>query len=241
MEEETNLQLLDNLDDQHLRPEFLAAVEGLKSKIFSQVKPKVLHETFVTGDMLLDLCTSYVDAINVGSVPCIESTWDYIWQFEWDKLIKQLTTEYSKDLSEVLSTTKIPLKEVEEKNWLLVTKYVAKFESTKLGGDLDTQRFQEHLKNKLNKAYTEILSEVRKSQIDKAQVYLKSLVSDINMKIRKGDAYDSLQSFFTDLDSENEKFEQEFPLIDPATKAYHWKQKTRKLVSLMLWSKFVNS
>jgi len=41
-----------------------------------------LNGRFITGEMLLELCTAYTTAINKGSVPCIESAWTYICQNE---------------------------------------------------------------------------------------------------------------------------------------------------------------
>ena len=82
VEEESNLQKLDSLDNTELRPEFLQGIEQLKNKIFSEVSPKLLNGSKVSGGALIDLCTSYVDAINEGKVPSIESAWDYICQFE---------------------------------------------------------------------------------------------------------------------------------------------------------------
>jgi hypothetical protein len=61
----------------------------LRQKIFKKVKPKVLNGRFITGEMLLELCTSYTTAINKGSVPCIESAWTYICQNETQRAFQE--------------------------------------------------------------------------------------------------------------------------------------------------------
>ena len=61
-----------------MRPEFVRQMDLLRSKIFKRVKPKSLNNRFVTGASLLELCEAYTEAINKGSVPCIESAWSYV-------------------------------------------------------------------------------------------------------------------------------------------------------------------
>ena len=77
-EEETDLQVLQTLEDDCLRPEFVEVARKLRTKIFKRVKPKTLNGKFITGEMLLELCHSYANAINKGSVPSIKSAWSYV-------------------------------------------------------------------------------------------------------------------------------------------------------------------
>lgn len=50
----------------------------LRGRIYKRVKPKVLNGRYITGEMFLELCLAYTEAINKGSVPCIESAWTYL-------------------------------------------------------------------------------------------------------------------------------------------------------------------
>lgn len=77
-EEEKDLQTLQKMDDDKLRPEFIEQMTALRSRIFKRVKPKLLNGKYITGEMFLELCQAYVTAINKGSVPCIESAWTYL-------------------------------------------------------------------------------------------------------------------------------------------------------------------
>ena len=42
------------------------------------MKPKMLNGKILTGEMLYGVIQSYVNAINKGAVPNIESAWSYI-------------------------------------------------------------------------------------------------------------------------------------------------------------------
>jgi hypothetical protein len=86
-EEEKDLQKLQDMGDNLLRPEFFDQMGKLRDKIFKRVKPKVLNGKFITGEMLLELCYAYTDSINKGSVPCIESAWTYLCQNECQRAI----------------------------------------------------------------------------------------------------------------------------------------------------------
>lgn len=75
---EENLQILEKMQLEELRPEFVDQVMQLRRKVINRVKPKLMHGKKLTGDMLYNLAGSYVDAINKGAVPNIETAWSYI-------------------------------------------------------------------------------------------------------------------------------------------------------------------
>ena len=52
-EEEKDLQNLQQLEDEVLRPEFLEQMQGLRTKVFKRVKPKTLKNQILNGEMLL--------------------------------------------------------------------------------------------------------------------------------------------------------------------------------------------
>jgi hypothetical protein len=55
VEEEANLQKLQFLNDNELRPEFLDGVKQLQDKIFSQIGPKCFGSSYLTGELFVDL------------------------------------------------------------------------------------------------------------------------------------------------------------------------------------------
>jgi len=46
--------------------------------VFNKAKPKNLKGKDLSGPMLLEVAQAYVEAINEGSIPVIESAWDYM-------------------------------------------------------------------------------------------------------------------------------------------------------------------
>ena len=76
--DEQDLQSFENKELDELRPEFREQALNLKTLIFQNVKPKQLYGKNLTGDLYCELINSYVEAINKGAVPNIETSWIYI-------------------------------------------------------------------------------------------------------------------------------------------------------------------
>jgi hypothetical protein len=75
---EENLQSLEKMQLEELRPEFVEQVMQLRRKVINRIKPKIMHGKKLNGEMLYNLALSYVEAINKGAVPNIETAWSYI-------------------------------------------------------------------------------------------------------------------------------------------------------------------
>ena len=73
--DEDQLQNLENLPQEKLRPEFTEQIINLRKKIFSRIKIKKMNDTGLNGNMYLNLVKGLISALNSGNVPNIENTW----------------------------------------------------------------------------------------------------------------------------------------------------------------------
>lgn len=73
VQDERQIQSLNNLPDNQLRPEFLQQLNGLREQVLSKVTPKQLKGVNLNIRMYFAMVEKYVDAINEGSVPNISS------------------------------------------------------------------------------------------------------------------------------------------------------------------------
>ena len=96
VENENDLQNLMNLPDNKIRPEFIKQSNMLKNKIYMKIKPKTFNNKILSGQMLIDLLESVVNAINEGAIPVIENSWNYIANNECLKSIKENTENFRK-------------------------------------------------------------------------------------------------------------------------------------------------
>ena len=97
VESESELQKLMTLSDNKIRPEFLKQCEMLRNKIFMKIKPKTFNGKILSGQMLINLLKSIIEAINEGAIPVIENSWKYIINNECLKIIRE-NVEYFKKL-----------------------------------------------------------------------------------------------------------------------------------------------
>ena len=86
---EADLQKLNTLKNEEFRKEFISQAETVRKSIFGSIKPKMMRGRGVNGGMLLALCRKWIEVINDGGMPEIESTWKYICQGEIAAVFKR--------------------------------------------------------------------------------------------------------------------------------------------------------
>ena len=52
----------------------------------------------INGDMLIDLCKAYIQALNCGNMPNIENAWNYVCKSESIKALKFCEQDLEKQL-----------------------------------------------------------------------------------------------------------------------------------------------
>ncbi|MCO5594958.1 hypothetical protein L7F22_048995 [Adiantum nelumboides] len=79
---ERDLQRLDQLPFDSLRPEFRAGIDAFTKFVFDRTKPKQLGSIIMTGPLLASLTQSFLDALNAGAVPTIATSWQNVEESE---------------------------------------------------------------------------------------------------------------------------------------------------------------
>ncbi len=86
-EAEKDLQKLDQIDNSFLRPEFVTQVKSIRSKVYNKVRPKKINGQCLNGHLLVTLCKGYMETINKGHLPNVESAWFYVCRSEGLKAV----------------------------------------------------------------------------------------------------------------------------------------------------------
>lgn len=76
----------------------------LRRKVLHRVKPKKINGKALNGAMFWNLLNSYVEAINKGAIPSIESSWAYICKNECLKAQEESYEVFQKQIAEELSS-----------------------------------------------------------------------------------------------------------------------------------------
>lgn len=101
--DEANLQNLQNMEMDHMRPDFVDQVMNLRKKIMSKAKVKMLNGKPLSGFMLVSLLQSYVNSINDGAVPNIENAWTYICKNQCNNSLQSSMEEYEEMMNDAMS------------------------------------------------------------------------------------------------------------------------------------------
>jgi len=86
---EEDLKRLQELDDAELRPEFVAQLASLRSKLFALARPKRVAGRPVDASLLADLVASYVEAINGDRAPVVADAWTQVTRARCEKGVSQ--------------------------------------------------------------------------------------------------------------------------------------------------------
>ncbi|XP_003418519.1 guanylate-binding protein 6 [Loxodonta africana] len=103
---------IEDVPEGELDPNFREQTKNFCSYIFTNAKTKTLREgIIVNGNRLGTLVVTYVDAINSGSVPCLENAVTTLAQLENTAAVQKAVDHYSKQMAQ---SVKLPTDTVQE-------------------------------------------------------------------------------------------------------------------------------
>lgn len=99
LSDEEQLQEIDKVPYEELRPEFRDGLEELKEYLyFHHLKPKVVNNVAVNGSSFIALCEQYISAICEGGVPTITSAWEEVMQQECEHACDRALEAYDLEI-----------------------------------------------------------------------------------------------------------------------------------------------
>ena len=195
--DEDNLQSLEKMDVTKLRKEFIEQVNYLRKVVLNSINPKKLNGQELSGEMFINLLNSYVNMINEGAVPIIQTAWTYIRQNQALLAKKRCLEDYAKKLKEL--ENKFPMKEEYLKSILKKIKLDVTFIFREgIIGDPEEKDVQE-LKTELKKMKKEII----KKNIDITKTMTEKFMEENfkNMKIKlENNQYEDILDYKDDME-----------------------------------------
>jgi ABC-type phosphate transport system auxiliary subunit len=184
--DEKNLQNLQNMEMDQMRPDFVEQVLNLRKRIMGKARVKTLNGKPLSGFMLASLLQSYVTSINEGAVPNIESAWYYICKTQCSNSLQAAFNEYEELMKESL-----------QHSWPISEDYlssihkeckeqaVKSYKRTAVGEY--KEHFQEELENKIAEKLNWIEGENKRDFEKMLSMALVSHYAKIEKKISNGD------------------------------------------------------
>ena len=175
---------------------------SLRQRIFKRVKPKVLNGKFITGELFMELCQSYTQAINKGSIPCIESAWTYLCQNECQRAIQESLAHYDKEMRQKIflnlkQTDCVNQNQLKEHHRKVRDESISLFKEKAVGENL--KDFEGKILEDIQKKFLAIKTKCLAIYEQKCQKAIQKEVENIESLIRQ-DLYATVLDFNTELD-----------------------------------------
>lgn len=147
---ETELQHLDQIPLEKLRPEFRSGLDAFTKFVFERSKPKQVDSTIMTGPILAGITKLFLDALNSDAVPTISSSWQSIEESECQRALDRATAIYVSAFDRTKPPQEVFLKEAHEE---AVQKSLSAFNASAVGSGSTRQKYEVLLQNFLQKAF----------------------------------------------------------------------------------------
>ncbi|KAL6992487.1 hypothetical protein U1Q18_010597 [Sarracenia purpurea var. burkii] len=150
LNKENELQRLDQIPLDKLRPEFRSGLDALTRFVFERTRPKQVGATVMTGPILARITQSFLDAINNGAVPTITSSWQSVEEAECQRACDLATEVYMSAFDRSKPPEEVALREAHEE---AAQKSIAAFNDIAIGAGSTRQKYEKRLQNFLKKAF----------------------------------------------------------------------------------------
>lgn len=147
---ENDLQRLDQISLQKLRPEFRSGLDALTKFVFERTRPKQVGATIMTGPVLVGVTQSYLDALNNGAVPSITSSWQSVEEAECRKAYDSAAEFYMCGFDRRKPPEEVALREAHEE---AVQKSLAVYNAAAVGVGSARKKYEELLHKFFRKAF----------------------------------------------------------------------------------------
>ncbi|TYJ30667.1 hypothetical protein E1A91_A06G146300v1 [Gossypium mustelinum] len=147
---ENDLQRLDQISLDKLRPEFRAGLDALTKFVFERTRPKQVGGTVLTGPVLIGITQSYLDALNNGAVPTISSSWQSVEEAECRRAYDSAAEIYMSTFDRTKPPDEVALREAHEE---AIQRALAAYNASAVGVGSMRKKYEELLKKFFRKAF----------------------------------------------------------------------------------------
>ncbi|XP_015055972.1 guanylate-binding protein 1-like [Solanum pennellii] len=174
---ENELQRLDQIPLENLRPEFKAGLDALTRFVFERTRPKQVGATIMTGPLFARITQSFLDALNNGAVPTITSSWQSVEEAECQRAYDSAAERYMSSFDRSKPPEEGALREAHED---ASQKAMAEFNSTAVGAGSIRMKYEKRLQNFIKKAFEEL----KKDAFREAYLQCSNAIQDMEKELR---------------------------------------------------------
>jgi hypothetical protein len=228
--DEGKLQVLPQLPDSELRPEFLESLKVLKETIFEQCTPMTIpgqEGMLMNGPLLATLCQTYVDAMNSNKVPVIRDSWSMLSETECARVSEETRKRWRKESKAIDEALSVP--KTKEALETIAAAMLAHYDSCAVGASAQSTR--ETLEEEMRSGIQTLVESARLRSKDRMRGRLQELE---RKAIREAATVGDLIQLFenaVDADEPHMWYEEAFPSLVRAIETFTGRME-RKTIEL---------
>ncbi|XP_022720439.1 guanylate-binding protein 4-like isoform X3 [Durio zibethinus] len=174
---ENDLQRLDQILLDKLRPEFRAGLDALTKFVFERTRPKQVGATLMTGPVLIGITESYLDALNNGAVPTISSSWQSVEEAECQRAYDSAAEIYMSTFDRSKPPEEVSLREAHEE---AVQRSLAVYNASAVGVGSMRKKYEELLQKFFRRAF----EDYKKNAFMEADLQCSNAIHSMGKRLR---------------------------------------------------------
>ncbi|KAL8229842.1 hypothetical protein R6Q57_014742 [Mikania cordata] len=241
LNDENELQRLDQIPVDNMRPEFKSGLDALTRFVFERTRPKQVGSAVMTGPIFARITQSFLDALNSGAVPTITSSWQVsfilfsyflykrdrgfsdlclqsVEESECERAYDSATDLYVSIFDRTVPPEEAAMREAHEE---AVHKAVATFNSIAVGAGSARQKYEKRLHTFFRKAF----EDYKRNAFREAYLQCSNAIQNMEKELRK-----TCQAPSTKLDDVLKVLDQ---LVSKYEATTHGPEKWQKLTSFL--------
>nr|GMC83893.1 guanylate-binding protein 1-like [Ipomoea batatas] len=175
---ENELQRLDQIPLDRLRPEFKAGLDTLTRFVFERTKAKQIGSLVMTGPIFARITQSFLDALNNGAVPTITTSWQSVEEAECQRAYDLAAEIYMSTFDRSKPPEEAALREAHE---YAVQKSLSAFNATAVGAGPIRQKYEKRLQSFVKKAFEDI----KRDSFSEAYQQCSNSIQEMEKDLRK--------------------------------------------------------
>ncbi|EGR31286.1 hypothetical protein IMG5_114150 [Ichthyophthirius multifiliis] len=213
VESEAELQKLNEMQNEDLRPEFVEQIGQLRQRIFKKIKPKMLNGKHLNGFQLVEICKAYIQAINKGGVPNIESAWNYMCKSESIKAkdiclneVQQQLDSLFRNQDQIMGYSQEQINKLQNK---MKEEVFKKFKQKSIAGQDEIQEYFDMLECEFQEKFKGFKNNVKEKQEQKMNEICNKLISELETKLHN-EQFENFYQFQNEYNQFKQNFEKNF-------------------------------
>lgn len=175
---EHELQRLDQISIDKMRPEFKSGLEAFTKFVLERTRPKQVGGTVMTGPIFARITQSFLDAINNGAVPTITSSWQSVEEAECQRAYDLAVEIYESSFNRSIPPEEAPLREAHDAS---AQKSMAAFNDNAVGAGPIRGKYEKRLTNFQKKKFEEF----KRDAFREAYLQCSSAIQNMEKDLRK--------------------------------------------------------